>query len=1030
MKKLLGFLIITISIRGFVSAVDSAIKCKRTEQKNDNLNIEDIEGEITSTSDYLEFNNQKIEPVPAVNYENVNIDHLGNIYSQQGEELWIYKPSAKNPTKIDGIKLNTNRTNEIFIDRKFNTTFVGTHSGLYVVNCSGTRAVQIRATNNIVVDFGVIDGYGSIYFGTDGSNTDASEQLYVYNRKDKTLIKIEGIETTLGSYPIESRDNRHKIAIDSKNNVYVGAYSNYVYLIRPGGSVATKIKNNDDGSVTSIVIDSKDNVYCRTYADLYILKHNKFIKILETVDYFDLFLLMDSEDNLHFRIANEEFIFKPKDISAVEVMLTDAIILSKNLMVRNNIFYFTSGGDDGKETLFALKQFETNITQIYQSDGFHSIAFDRDNNVYFTANSLKIANKTVPYVLRTNAKMPIEIRGITSRLSNAYADNKNNIYFSANNGLYVLNFDEVVPHRLRATASQINSLVVAKNDYIYFGTDYDGAYVLKAGESEAIKVNKTNKKNGPLGIETFVDKNYDDIVYVKANGSTLYQLTSGDTDANRVIERASFQFYLSDCQRNFYFISENDVFVLKSGQAMAEQIVHVFGDILSFDIDSSNNLYFGTNVGLQVLHTGETVVSVVTVSTPVITDVTVSVVAIDGNDNVYFGMDGEAFVLESGELYATKINGVSGGVVKIFVNNYDVLFITNMGKSLFVLQNKLQLNKLFKNRILGEIDDNNDETILNALNFLNIENNYLLNRSKNKIINKTDTTATVVAQRGNYVGQFNVEYQIADRNDDGRKYFVDLDFLKKAIYFNYINEHLFHYRKLKEIQSIEVFIDNLRFSPVEISKKSDKTVSVDFKTVCDMKMVTNSSPLNQIIKFPECNYTGKEIISFEVTTGIITPTDPSYMRVLNTNDQNIVSDFLYSNDSDSIPIKLSNTFDLSDLNFFTLERNLYSVVEPEQDIVVPAKQKFLLKYTVRSFTNKIDLNLQLKVHGVVVAKVKDNSEEQTVQITLRNAMQVLQKYSQLPVEVIINDDNSVTFNGSGSLISSSESQPKLSLITT
>lgn len=983
MKKLFSFLIITLSIRCFVS-IDSTMMCKRMEQRNDVLSIE--EDEITSTSDYLEFNNKKIEKLPTtIDYEKIHIDNLGNVYIQEGEHLFIYRPSENNTIKVDGIKLRTNRTNGIFIDRNFNTIFVGTHNGLFFVTCGGTRARQLRVTKNIAVDFGIIDNYGSIYFGTDGSNTNLSEQIYVYNRNDKTLTKITGIETTLGTYPLESRGNRNKIAIDSKNNVYVGAYSNYVYLIKPGDRVATKIKNNPDGSVTAIVVDSKDNVYCRTYTELYIFKNRKFIKILETVDYFDLFLSLDSEDNVHFRIANDEYVLQPKDISAIELQSTGTIILSKNLMIRNNIFYFTTTAESGNETISAVKQFETNVTNIYESDEFYSIAFDRDNNLYFTARSSKISNKIVPYVLRTNAKLPIEIRGLSSRLSHAYADNKNNVYFSASNGLYVLNFDEVVPHRLRATGSQINSLVVAKNDNIYFGTDYDGAYVLNAGESEAIKITAEHSRlYGPSGVETFVDKNYDDVVYLRAN-RTLYKLRSGDAVANIVIERESFQFYLSDCQRNFYYInSNNDVFLLKSGRSLAEQIAHVLGHISFFDIDSSNNLYFATNLGLQVLRTGETIISQVIVTAT--TDAAVDVIAIDGNDNVYFGMDGDAFVLKSGEMKATKITGIRGTVGKILVNNYDIYFITNRGKGLYLLQNKLELSKLFKQRNLGEIDNGNDETILNALNYLNIENDFLLNPSKIEVINKTQTTAIIVAKKGNYVGQFSVEYKITDRTENGRKYFVDIDFLKKAIYFNYINEHLFHYNKTKEIKSIDVFIENLRFSPVEISKRNDLSASVDFKTVCDMKVVANSSPLNQIIKFPECNYTGKEVVSFEITTGINTPSDGSWKPVLTPDDEAIVSAFLYANESSSNPVMLSNTFELSNSNFFTQERNLYNFVEPEQDIVVPPKQKILLKYSVRSFSNQINLNLIQKIHGVIVAKVTDSSEEQIIQITLRNAM--------------------------------------------
>lgn len=1049
MKVLPNNVVTVVLMAVFAVAVagadDDKTKCKRTGQGINYANADEfaINEEITSTADYLDFNEKKIEKVlvPTKDVERSNVDDYGNTYYQDGEKMFIRPYGAKKSIAIEGISIDPNRTIKIFPDKAFSLTFVGTQDGIYVLRCGGTRAVQLIATKNITVDFGMIDGHGNIYFGTDGSNARRSEQLYVFNRTTNSLVKIGGIETSLGSYPIDSH-NRRKIAIDSKNNVYVGAYSNYVYQIKSGDTMATKIKDNRDyGGVTAIVVDSKDNVYCRTYTELLVYKNGRFNKILETDDYFDLFVSVDGNDDVHFKIAGEELMLTSKDISAVEVNGfpgDNKMILHKNLMVRNNIFYFTTrtnngdnddvdadggGGGDGdvSETIWSIKSGETNVTKVYTiDDEYHSVTIDGENNIYFTAASNKIATKIVPYVLRSNARMPIEIRGVTGRfIKRAYADNRNNVYFSASNGLHVLNFDEVIPHRLRATSGNVSSVVVAQGDNIYFGTHYDGAFVLKRGESEAIRVNGITEENEVLSVvEVFTDQNYDDIVYFQTNDGTLYKLTSGDTNASRVVEKANLQFYLSDCQDNIYYVSGNVVYLFQSNSSTAATpIARIFGQILSIGIDSSNRLYFATTIGLQVLNVGDTKASMLA------GNVLVNTLAIDQDDNVYFGTNVGAFVLKSGLSHAIK--GIDEAVVKIFLNLQDIYFITNEGRRLFVLQNKLEIGSFFTNRILGVIDDNNDDTILNSLNYLHIGNDYLLNRGKNELLNKTETSAIVRATKGKYFGQFSVQFTIRNRRGNDAKFFVDINFLKKAIFFNYINENLFRYRNPKDIKEIEVFIGNLRFSPVSVERDSNLSSSFEFRNICDMKRVANPSPVNQIIKFSECNYNGKETISFTVTTGIHTPQNEPFQTILSPSDEAIISDYLYNNDEYNEPITLSDVFQLSDTNYFSKETIVYNFSEPEQDIVVPPKQQISVKYSVRTFTNRIALKLTQKIYGVIVSKLTDNTDEQIVQITLRNAMQVLEKYSQLPVEVVINDDNSVTFSGKAMVVSQRESVPNI-----
>ncbi|WP_374696658.1 hypothetical protein [Spiroplasma endosymbiont of Polydrusus formosus] len=53
---------------------------------------------------------------------------------------------------------------------------------------------------------------------------------------------------------------------------------------------------------------------------------------------------------------------------------------------------------------------------------------------------------------------------------------------------------------------------------------------------------------------------------------------------------------------------------------------------------------------------------------------------------------------------------------------------------------------------------------MNNINYLNRENNYFLNLNKMKIIDKTPTSATIVATKGKYRCQVTVNYKIKNKD--------------------------------------------------------------------------------------------------------------------------------------------------------------------------------------------------------------------------------------------------------------------------
>lgn len=293
------------------------------------------EHEITSTNDFLELNQKYIENasedvVSNNKYPGSRIEHNGLVYFSNADGLFVQQENATAATKINGFPAYTN----VLSDKQFNLIYFGTNAGLFMSQWGGRKANKIGCTDDIAIDFGVVDMIGNVYFGNNGRNEKSSEELYVLRSKDQGLVKISGIEQSLGSYTIESICNPNKIAVDTRNNVYVGAYSGFIYQIEPGQTTATKLKDiKSNGGVTSVVVDSKDNVYFRTNDALYILKRNekKLTKIFDSIDDFNYFLSVDKNDNLYFQVTYKTYVLKSQDVNAIEI---DTISNSDELTIQ------------------------------------------------------------------------------------------------------------------------------------------------------------------------------------------------------------------------------------------------------------------------------------------------------------------------------------------------------------------------------------------------------------------------------------------------------------------------------------------------------------------------------------------------------------------------------------------------------------------------------------------------------------------------------------------------------------------------
>ncbi|WP_339024351.1 ETX/MTX2 family pore-forming toxin [Spiroplasma endosymbiont of Agriotes lineatus] len=297
-----------------------------------------------------------------------------------------------------------------------------------------------------------------------------------------------------------------------------------------------------------------------------------------------------------------------------------------------------------------------------------------------------------------------------------------------------------------------------------------------------------------------------------------------------------------------------------------------------------------------------------------------------------------------------------------------------------------------------------------------------------KIINKTPTSATIVATKGKYRGEVTVNYKIKNKDEIST---IDFNYLvKRAVYFDFIDKNYYSFTKLKEIKDVN--IDNLMFSEITVTSASDSLKLIDEKSVCFKPVnFSNTSSLGaQKIKVPSCSYETKAKYLFQITTGLNINNSKNIVKGwnLNIDDEMILTDFTSSNKKASeIKNTLSKDFDLSNTNKqeqeLILNRDLLH--SPEQELSVEPKQRLTAQYVIRLLSIKTNLDLKQKISGTITAKIIDNfNKEQIVTLPIKETMKILQKYNLLPNEITINEDNSVTFNGKATISRTSESDPK------
>ncbi|GAA6238913.1 MAG: hypothetical protein SPLM_10300 [Spiroplasma phoeniceum] len=195
----------------------------------------------------------------------------------------------------------------------------------------------------------------------------------------------------------------------------------------------------------------------------------------------------------------------------------------------------------------------------------------------------------------------IKLNGIIGNIYRIAVDSSNNLYFGADNGAYVLKQGEITPTKINGSVGYLTSIAVDSKDNIFLGAN-NGAFVLKHGETTAKKIDGINDIVNAIA----VDKN-DNIYYVISGSDGLaFVLKKGETTSTKINGIRGYVYSVAvDSSNNVYFGTSNGAYVLKQGETTAKKIDGIGYWIYSIIIDNSNNIYYGTNNGAFVLKQGQ-----------------------------------------------------------------------------------------------------------------------------------------------------------------------------------------------------------------------------------------------------------------------------------------------------------------------------------------------------------------------------------------------------------------------------------------
>ncbi|WP_215826158.1 ETX/MTX2 family pore-forming toxin [Spiroplasma endosymbiont of 'Nebria riversi'] len=86
---------------------------------------------------------------------------------------------------------------------------------------------------------------------------------------------------------------------------------------------------------------------------------------------------------------------------------------------------------------------------------------------------------------------------------------------------------------------------------------------------------------------------------------------------------------------------------------------------------------------------------------------------------------------------------------------------------------------------------------------------------------------------------------------------------------------------------------------------------------------------------------------------------------------------------------------------------------PSQEIAVEPNKKIKVIASLEEVSAQVTLNLKQNIYGEIISQITNTSnEEKSFKILIKEIMEKLKQYNLLPQEITINNDESITFNGS------------------
>ena len=374
--------------------------------------------------------------------------------------------------------------------------------------------------------------------------------------------------------------------------------------------------------------------------------------------------------------------------------------------------------------------------------------------------------------------LPKEIKYIKDKVSSIAIDKNNNIYFVKKNsdGAFVLKQGETTPTPIDGIDGKVLSVAVDSSNNIYFGTDI-GIFLLKKWTTTPTPIDGIDGK--VLSVAVYSSNN---IYFVISNLDSIWLMTPWKKWATPIDGISGKVLSVAvDSSNNIYFGTSSGAFKLLSGSDTPTKIDGINGQINSLAVDSKNNIYFGTNDIIYFLQNALSWVKTqsnfaLVDSSKTQTWTRPDLLSVDGElniditnpnidkvvfDNVQQPQTSKHWTINVKPETAPRDHNLQV-MFTLDGKQYTSEIIVSMQAKINPTPAPVQqnLSELIKTTDLGNIIDNNDDTIFSAVNQKN--GNVIDDFSQIEISKKDNHSATLKARDDSksYKGSVDVTYNV------------------------------------------------------------------------------------------------------------------------------------------------------------------------------------------------------------------------------------------------------------------------------